>query len=128
MTDPIPCKLIGTFFNVLSFGLPMRGFQYEEDRKRLKKEREFFRKPFKFLILFPLMIKTTLTAVVIAAFAIVAGIFVNAALTFATSSVTNSLDTSASGPPTDIGGNKWSQISSIQNYGQGRPGWVVAGH
>jgi hypothetical protein len=79
--------------------------------------------------------KTTLTATVVAAFAIIGGIFGMAAPAVAISHETNSVDTATSGLSTDTGGNitatqsdhKWGMISSIQNDEQGQPAWIVAG-
>jgi hypothetical protein len=100
---------------------------------------ELFRAAFKFLMILPcLMMKSTLTAAVVAAFAILGGITVNSAPAFATPSVTNGTDTTSPSPLTDVGSNvttvhqgdgnnKWGVISSIQNDEQGQPAWVVAG-
>jgi peroxiredoxin family protein len=81
--------------------------------------------------------KTTLTAAVVAAFAIVGGIFSTSAPALAQ---TNSTDTATPGMSMDMEKNmmammremsanhKWGMISSIQNDEQGRPAWIVAGH
>src|ERR687898_3613061 len=85
--------------------------------------------------------KTTLTAAaVIAAFAIIVGIFDSAAPAVAISHETNSVDTATPGMSMEMGGDimtmlrqfdathKWGMISSIQNDEQGQPAWIVAGH
>jgi hypothetical protein len=79
--------------------------------------------------------KTTLTATVVAAFAILGGIFLNTSPTLATPNLTDGIDTATAGLSTDTGGNitatqsdhKWGMISSIQNDEQGQPAWIVAG-
>jgi hypothetical protein len=83
--------------------------------------------------------KTTLTAV-IAAFAIIVGIFDSAAPAVAISHETNSVDTATPGMSMEMGGDimtmlrqfdathKWGMISSIQNDEQGQPAWIVSGH
>ena len=81
--------------------------------------------------------KSTLTiAAIMASFAIVSGMFVNAAPALAQSSLSSPLP----GDQMGTGGNmtttmhqgdrnyKWGEISSIQNDEQGKPAWVVAGH
>jgi hypothetical protein len=86
----------------------------------------------------PWLMRSTLTAALVAAFAILGGIFVNAAPALATSNVTNGIDTTTPGLASDVGGNvttlhqgdsnnKWGWISSIQNDEQGQPAWIVAG-
>ena len=85
--------------------------------------------------------KTTLTAAaVIAAFAIIVGIFDSAAPAVAISHETNSVDTATPGMSMEMGGDimtmlrqfdathKWGMISSIQNDEQGQPAWIVSGH
>jgi hypothetical protein len=87
--------------------------------------------------------KTTLTAataVVIAAFAIIGGIFGSAAPAQAISHETISAGTASPGMSMDMGGDlmtmlqqfnenhKWGMISSIQNDEQGQPAWIVSGH
>jgi hypothetical protein len=86
--------------------------------------------------------KNTLTAaaVVIAAFAIIGGIFDSAAPAVAISHETNSAGTATPGMSMDMGGDmmtmlqqfnenhKWGMISSIQNDEQGQPAWIVSGH
>src|SRR5215207_1973099 len=86
--------------------------------------------------------KTTLTAAaaVIAAFAIIGGIFGIAAPAVAISHETTSAGTATPGMSMDMSGDimtmlrefgakhKWGMISSIQNDEQGQPAWVVAGH
>ena len=82
--------------------------------------------------------KTTLTAAVVAAFAITCGIFGVAAPAQAQ---TNSADTATPGMSMDMGGgdmmsmlrqfganHKFGMISSIQNDEQGQPAWIVSGH
>jgi hypothetical protein len=81
--------------------------------------------------------KTTLTAAVVATFAITCGIFGAAAPAQAQ---TYSADTATSGMSMDMGGDmmsmlrqfganhKFGMISSIQNDEQGQPAWIVAGH
>jgi hypothetical protein len=80
--------------------------------------------------------KTILLAAVVAAFAIVGGIFLNSSPALATPILTAGPDTATSGVSTDTGGNitatdqsdhKWGMISSIQNDEQGQPAWIVAG-
>lgn len=83
--------------------------------------------------------KTTLTAAaVIAAFAIIGGIFDGAAPAVAISHETNSVGTASPGMSMDMGGDmmrmlhessanhKWGMISSIQNDGEAE--WIVSGH
>lgn len=83
--------------------------------------------------------KTTLTAAaVIAAFAIIGGIFDSAAPAVAISHETNSAGTASPGMSMDTGGDmmrmlhessanhKWGMISSIQNDGEAE--WIVSGH
>jgi hypothetical protein len=84
--------------------------------------------------------KTTFTAAVIAAFAIIVGIFDSAAPAVAISHETNSVDTATPGMSMEMGGDimtmlrqfdathKWGMISSIQNDEQGQPAWIVSGH
>ncbi len=84
--------------------------------------------------------KTTLTAAVIAAFAIIVGIFDSAAPAVAISHETNSVDTATPGMSMEMGGDimtmlrqfdathNWGMISSIQNDEQGQPAWIVSGH
>lgn len=86
--------------------------------------------------------KTTFTtaSAVIAAFAIIGGIFGIATPAQAVSHETNSSDAAAPGMSMDMGGDmmtmmqqfnenhKWGMISSIQNDEQGQPAWVVSGH
>src|SRR5215218_2857055 len=82
--------------------------------------------------------KNTLTAAVVAAFAILGGIFGIAAPAQAQ---TNSADTATPGMSMDMRGgdmmsmlrqcganHKVGMISSIQNHEQGQPAWIVAGH
>jgi hypothetical protein len=82
--------------------------------------------------------KNTLTAAVVAAFAILGGIFGIAAPAAAQ---TNSVDTATPGMSMDMRGgdmmsmlrqfganHKFGMISSIQNDEQGQPAWIVAGH
>ncbi len=85
--------------------------------------------------------KTTVTATVaavLAAFAIIGGVFSTSAPALAQ---TNTTDNTTPGMSTDMGGgdmmammremsanHKWGMISSIQNDEQGQPGWIVAGH
>ena len=82
--------------------------------------------------------KTTLTAAVVAAFAITCGIFGVAAPAHAQ---TNGADTATPGMSMDMGGgdmmsmlrqfgenHKFGMISSIQNDEQGQPAWIVAGN
>jgi hypothetical protein len=82
--------------------------------------------------------KTTLMAAVVAAFAILGGIFLNTSPALATPNLTDGTETATSGLSTDIGGNattlhqndannKWGMISSIQDDEQGQPAWIVAG-
>ncbi|HKG72345.1 MAG TPA: hypothetical protein VKA87_10620 [Nitrososphaeraceae archaeon] len=82
---------------------------------------------------------TTVTAAaVLAAFAIIGGIFSTSAPALAQ---TNSTDNTTSGMSMDMregdmmammremsANHKWGMISSIQNDEQGQPGWIVAGH
>jgi len=80
--------------------------------------------------------KNTLTAAVVAAFAILGGIFGIAAPAAAQ---TNSVDTATPSLSMDMRGDmmtmlhqiganhKWGWISSIQNDEQGQPAWIVAG-
>jgi hypothetical protein len=84
--------------------------------------------------------KTTLTAAMVAAFAILGGIFLNTSPALATPSLNDGTETATSGLSTDTGGSnitgthegahnhKWGMISSIQNDEQGQPAWIVAGH
>ena len=85
--------------------------------------------------------KTTVTAavvVVLAAFAIIGGVFSTSTPALAQ---TNTTDNTTPGMSMDMGGgdmmammremsanHKWGMISSIQNDEQGRPAWIVAGH
>ena len=82
--------------------------------------------------------KTAVTAAVLAAFAIIGGIFSTSVPALAQ---TNSTDTATSGNSMDMGGgdmmammdemsanHKWGMISSIQNNEQGQPAWIVGGH
>lgn len=85
--------------------------------------------------------KTTVTATVaavLAAFAIIGGVFSTSAPALAQ---TNTTDNTTPGMSMDMGGgdmmammremsanHKWGMISSIQNDEQGQPGWIVAGH
>lgn len=85
--------------------------------------------------------KSTFTATaLVAAFAILGGIFVNTAPVFATPNQTTGADTTTtSGPQMDMGGNmtamhqgdennKWGMIASISNDEQGQPAWIIAGY
>lgn len=85
--------------------------------------------------------KNTFTAAtLVAAFAILGGIFVNAAPVFATPNQTTGSDTTTTpGPQMDMGGNmtamrqgdenqKWGAIASISNDEQGQPAWIIAGY
>ncbi|HET6779955.1 MAG TPA: hypothetical protein VFH09_02195 [Nitrososphaera sp.] len=83
--------------------------------------------------------KTTLTAAIVAAFAILGGIFLNTSPGLATPNLAEGTETATSGLSTETGGNitgthqgdhnhKWGMISSIQNDEQGQPAWIVAGH
>ena len=86
------------------------------------------------------MKSTFIAAQLVAAFAILGGIFVNAAPVFATPSQTTGADTTTTpGPQMGMGGNmtamrqgdenhKWGMIASIQNDEQGQPAWIVAGY
>ena len=84
--------------------------------------------------------KTTVTAtiIVLAAFAIIGGVFSTSAPALAQ---TNATDNTTPGMSMDAGGgdmmammremsanHKWGMISSIQNDQQERPVWIVAGH
>jgi hypothetical protein len=81
--------------------------------------------------------KISVTAVVVAAFAIVGGMFSTSAPALAQ---TNTTDNTTPGTSMNTGGDmmammhemsanhKWGMISSIQNDEQGRPAWIVAGH
>jgi hypothetical protein len=83
--------------------------------------------------------KTTVTAAaVLAAFAIIGGVFSTSAPALAQ---TNTTDNTTPGMSMDTGGadmmammremsanHKWGMISSIQNDQQGQPAWIVAGH
>jgi peroxiredoxin family protein len=92
---------------------------------------------FKSIVFSPFLMKTTFTAVVVAAFAIIGGIFGTTAPALAQ---TNATDTATPDMSMDMGGDmmammremsanhKWGMISSIQNDEQGQPAWVVAGH
>ena len=89
-----------------------------------------------------LMKKTTITATaVVAAFAIIGGIFGIAAPAVAISHETMSAGSATPGMSMDMGGgdlmsmlrqfganHKFGMISSIQNDEQGQPAWIVAGH
>ncbi len=82
--------------------------------------------------------KNTLTsAAIIASFAILGGIFVNAAPALAQPSLSNpppsgnqmGTGSNMTGTMHQGGGNyKWGEIASIQNDEQGKPAWIVAGH
>lgn len=92
--------------------------------------------------------KSTFTAAaIVTAFAILGGIFVNAAPVFATPNATTGADTTTTPSPlTDMASNmttmagnmtsmmkgdenhKWGAIASIQNDEQGQPAWIVAGY
>jgi len=81
--------------------------------------------------------KISVTAVVVAAFAIVGGMFSTSAPALAQA---NTTDNTTPGMSMNTGGDmmammremsanhKWGMISSIQNDEQGRPAWIVAGH
>ena len=81
--------------------------------------------------------KTTITAAVVAAFAIIGGVFSISAPALAQP---NTTDNTTPGMSMDMGGgmmammremsanHKWGMISSIQNDEQGQPAWIVAGH
>lgn len=86
------------------------------------------------------MNNTFTAATLVAAFAILSGIFVNAAPVFATSNQTTGSETTTTpGPQMDMGGNmtamrqgdenqKWGAIASISNDEQGQPAWIIAGY
>jgi hypothetical protein len=104
----------------------------------MKEISELSHRSFKSIVFSTCLMKTiTLTAAVVAAFAIIGGISSTLAPVLAQ---TNTTDTAASGMSMDMRGDmmtmmremsanhKWGMISSIQNNEQGQPAWVVAGH
>ncbi len=98
---------------------------------------ELSRGSFKSIVFSLCLMKTTLTAAAVAAFAIIGGMLSTSAPALAQ---TNSTDTATPGMSMDMGGNmmammremsanhKWGMISSIQNDEQGQPAWIVGGH
>ena len=107
---------------------------------------EYSRISFKSIVFSSCLMKTTVIAAtaVVAAFAIIGGIFGIAVPAVAISHETTSTDTASSGMSMDMGGaggdmmmsmlrqfsanHKFGMISSIQNDEQGQPAWIVAGH
>jgi hypothetical protein len=97
--------------------------------------------PLNFVMVQPWLMKSTfIAAQLVAAFAILGGILVNAAPVFATPSQTSGADNATTpGPQMGMGGNmtamhqgdenqKWGMIASIQNDELGQPAWIVAGY
>ena len=104
----------------------------------MKEISELSNASFKSIVFSPCLMRTTLTAAVVAAFAIIGGIFSTSAPALAQ---TMSTDTTTPGMSMGIGGgdmmsmlrqfgenHKFGMISSIQNNEQGQPAWIVAGH
>jgi hypothetical protein len=104
----------------------------------MKEISELSHRSFKSIVFSTCLMKTTtLTAAVVAAFAIIGGISSTLAPALAQ---TNTTDTATPGMSMDMRGDmmtmmremsanhKWGMISSIQNNEQGQPAWIVAGH
>src|SRR5919112_4937895 len=104
----------------------------------MKERSELSHRSFKSIVFSTCLMKTTtLTAAVVAAFAIIGGISSTLAPALAQ---TNTTETATPGMSMDMGGNmmammdemsanhKWGMISSIQNNEQGQPAWIVGGH
>jgi hypothetical protein len=103
----------------------------------MKEISELSHASFKSIVFSHFLMKTTFTAAVVAAFAIIGGIFGTTAPALAQ---TNATDTATPDMSMDMGGDmmammremmanhKFGMISSIQNDEQGQPAWVIGGH
>ena len=106
--------------------------------KVMKEIRELSNASFKSIVSSPCLMKTTLTAAAVAAFAIIGGIFSTSAPALA-----QTMDTYTTTPGASMGmgggdmmsmlhqfgeNHKFGMVSSIQNDEQGQPAWIVGGH